>query len=478
MALQIRRGPTADRLSYTPVVGELVWDTTTNSLYIGNGSSAGGLPAGTLNSEDVQDIASSMLVGGTHNNIAFNYNDTTGNLNAQVDLTTYDGTIEAIAFKGSVFASDSTLLVDAVNGTLRGPVIADSVIIGDELDPGLSLVETSSILSTISTRPTAVLQLGGLGVTVGSDTEDSFLRVFSVGVEDTATISATTFFNGAGSNFATYTKARGTSGTPLALINNDDIYRIRFSGHDGTGFIASAQINCDVNNTVSTGIVPGRLNFLTADSGGILRSALQLTSSQEVRIPTSLLLENSSETLSVGQNGQTSRVMLFRRNRGTILAPTAMQTDDHIYTLRFSGYDGSFDRISSQIRAEVPATPTAGVVSGRLRFLTANTSGVLTTALVINESQLVTVTSNLTVGGTIFGDLTGSVFAADSTMIVDGTNGILRGQLIGSVFADDSTMIIDGTNGNIPGYISVATLKTLASTSATYADFQTAVAAL
>jgi glutamine cyclotransferase len=63
-------------------------------------------------------------------------------------------------------------------------------------------------------------------------------------------------------------------------------------------------------------------------------------------------------------------------------------------------------------------------------------------------------------------------------MIVDGTNGILRGQLIGSVFADDSTMIIDGTNGNIPGYISVATLKTLASTSATYADFQTAVAAL
>jgi len=465
MPLQIRRGTDAERLAMTQplAAGELLWITDDQRLYIGNGAT---LPTNLVSvtgytNEDAQDAAASLFSSGAHNNITFTYNDATNSLSAAVNLSNYQGTIQATSFKGSVFADDSTLLVDAVDGTLRGQVIADSVIIGNEFDPGLELIEESSTVSVIAARSSATIQITSGGVSVGNENSNNFLRMFSVGVENTATISATTFFNGSGANFATYTKARGTSGTPLALINNDDIYKIRFSGHDGTEFIASAQINCDVNNTVSTGVVPGRLNFLTADSAGILRSALQLTSSQEVRIPTSLLLENSSETLSVGQNGQTSRVMLFRRNRGTILAPTVMETDDHIYTLRFSAYDGTADRISSQIRAEVPATPTAGVVPGRLRFLTANSAGVQTTAMTC-DSQSVAVISDLTVGGTITGNLTGNV----------------RGDLIGSVFSDNSTMIIDGTNGNIPGYISVATLKTLASTSATYADFQTAVAAL
>lgn len=132
MALQIRRGPTADRMSYTPVVGELIWDTSTNSLYIGNGATAGGLPAGTLVTEDVQDIASTMLVSGTHNNISFTYNDTTGRINSSIDLSTYNGTIEAPGFKGSVYASDSTLLLNALtgsvnlDGTVKGNIVPNA----------------------------------------------------------------------------------------------------------------------------------------------------------------------------------------------------------------------------------------------------------------------------------------------------------------------------------------------------------------
>jgi hypothetical protein len=129
MALQIRRGPTADRMSYTPVVGELIWDTSTNSLYIGNGSTAGGLPAGTLVTEDVQDIASTMLVNGTHQNITFTYNDTLGRINSTFDFSSYNGTITADGFIGSHYAADSTLLLNAatgavnLNGTVKGHVI-------------------------------------------------------------------------------------------------------------------------------------------------------------------------------------------------------------------------------------------------------------------------------------------------------------------------------------------------------------------
>lgn len=54
-------------------------------------------------------------------------------------------------------------------------------------------------------------------------------------------------------------------------------------------------------------------------------------------------------------------------------------------------------------------------------------------------------------------DIIGSVFGDDSTLIVDGVNGILHGRLMGdvegSIFADDSTKLIDGILGKVVGPI-------------------------
>ena len=57
-------------------------------------------------------------------------------------------------------------------------------------------------------------------------------------------------------------------------------------------------------------------------------------------------------------------------------------------------------------------------------------------------------------------DIRGSVFADDSTMLVDATNGVLRGNFIGSVFADDSSQIIDGNSATVYGNIEATTLRT------------------
>lgn len=56
-------------------------------------------------------------------------------------------------------------------------------------------------------------------------------------------------------------------------------------------------------------------------------------------------------------------------------------------------------------------------------------------------------------------------------------NGI-TGDLTGSVFADDSSLLVDAVSGTIPGYVSLATLKTVVAASADFADFQTRIAAL
>ena len=43
MTLQVRKDTTTNRNSITPLIGEPVWDTTTNKLYLGDGTTAGGI---------------------------------------------------------------------------------------------------------------------------------------------------------------------------------------------------------------------------------------------------------------------------------------------------------------------------------------------------------------------------------------------------------------------------------------------------
>lgn len=176
MALQIRRGTDAERTAGGGVVfanGELVYVTDTDKLYIGDGATAGGMPmagtaiasigeyivADTMNSTlDLQqnlDLNGKDIIGTGNINIAgtitatgnINLGDDAGadtvNLAAQItsSLTpntdaTYDlgsstlkwNNIHAVRLdgdvEGSVFADDSTLLVDAVNNIVPSAVVS------------------------------------------------------------------------------------------------------------------------------------------------------------------------------------------------------------------------------------------------------------------------------------------------------------------------------------------------------------------
>lgn len=79
MALQIRRGLEADRSSITPLAGELIYVTDTGNLYVGNGSTAGGV----LVSSNLADDTSPSLSG----NLNLNGNDIVGTGNIDIDGT-------------------------------------------------------------------------------------------------------------------------------------------------------------------------------------------------------------------------------------------------------------------------------------------------------------------------------------------------------------------------------------------------------
>jgi hypothetical protein len=122
--------------------GELLYVTDDQRLYIGNGSTLGGVQITGYNDENAQDAAASIFTNGIHTGINFVYSDLSNRIDASVDLSNYTGVIRADAFKGSVFADDGstiggTLLVDAVagsinlNGTVKGNIIPDTNIAYD-----------------------------------------------------------------------------------------------------------------------------------------------------------------------------------------------------------------------------------------------------------------------------------------------------------------------------------------------------------
>ena len=125
MPLQIRRGTDAERLAMTQPLaqGELLYVTNTQKIYVGNGSTlAGSLTSVTgYTNADAKDAAAAAFTGGTHSGITFTYNTATDLISANVDLSNYQGILRG-DLKGSVFADDSTMLVDAVSGTIVGPV--------------------------------------------------------------------------------------------------------------------------------------------------------------------------------------------------------------------------------------------------------------------------------------------------------------------------------------------------------------------
>lgn len=157
MPLRIRRGTDAERLTITPAEGELIYTTDQKRVYVGDGTTLGGVQLTAdaivnnlesdldLNSFDIIGVGNinidgnltvtgnldGTLIGSINGNVTGNVTgDVLGNLTGNVtgDVT---GSLFGNAFGnltgdvvGSVFGNDSSLLVDGVNGKIVGPIEA------------------------------------------------------------------------------------------------------------------------------------------------------------------------------------------------------------------------------------------------------------------------------------------------------------------------------------------------------------------
>ena len=433
MPLQIRRGTTAQRLAITPLIGELVYDTTTGQLFVGNGSTLGGATTTGISTEDAQDAAASLFTTGSHSGITFAYNDAAGRIDATVTVAAtgpFDGDLT-----GSVFSDGSTLLVDGTGGRLVGP-LATSGLAGNLPVNGFAIVSTSNGNINITPNGTGqVLINSGLTIT-GNVTKAGNLLVNTTGggalqlgtsitsvdgnlvmIRNTYSANPLSGFffaqhhsNQQAVNFTFY-RTRGSGLATQQLVNGDEIAGFDFVGQgpSSTTPVGGAALTIAVDGTPSVGNVPTKFQFGTNNgSSNAVRAELSADGIWKI----DSLGAFSGTTINVVDNN----------------------------TITLGDVRLSQDGLSA-------------INTNASLFLFANGTGSVEIENVRIFGSAITVANNslgtLTVAGNVTGDLQGSVFADDSTILVDATNGVLRGNFIGSVFADDSTRIIDGTDGTI-----------------------------
>jgi len=190
-----------------------------------------------------------------------------------------------------------------------------------------------------------------------------------------------------------FQRSRGDLNIPDIVEEGDQIYNLRFSGHNGNDYQVSAQIAAivDADPADSTSAVPGGLRFFTADSAGDLQNALYIDSNQQVNVYTGLSRTNAPETSERASNDTAGVIDVYKKARGTLAAPATVNSGDYIHTFRFQAHDGSAYNTVAQIRAEASTTVGPGAIGGQLRLLVSDDTGTIGTGLFINEAKTVSV---------------------------------------------------------------------------------------
>ena len=120
MALRLRRGTDAERLIMTPPeAGELIYTTDTKAVYVGDGTTVGGLPVSgqALGIDDLGNVTVTAPNDG--------------------DILKWNGSAwintpqESLEKPGNIYGTDSTLLIDTDNSVIVGPIVANTAIVGD-----------------------------------------------------------------------------------------------------------------------------------------------------------------------------------------------------------------------------------------------------------------------------------------------------------------------------------------------------------
>ncbi len=300
---------------------------------------------------------------------------------------------------GSVFADDSTLMVDATNGTIVAPVVAN--VTGDV---------TGNLTGNVTGNLTGNVTGNLAGNVTGNVTGDVNGSVYA---DDSTLLIDGTEGKIVGPVFANVTG--NLTGNVIGDVTGN-LYGIAYGDLIGSVFAEDSTTLVDatdglikgdvVNSSVTTDSIQDNSGVSSINLSGL---AMQIGSTSNIEI---FGAAGSQVYVGGGTGGSTSGDVYLGNGTNSVIAV-------------------------SRIRGDVTGDLTGSIFSE-------------------NSSLIIDAENNIHYGdfvGSLQGDVLGNVLADDSSVMVDITTrsfiGTLTGDVIGSVFADDSSVIIDGIGNNV-----------------------------
>lgn len=163
-----------------------------------------------------------------------------------------------------------------------------------------------------------------------------------------------------------------------------------------------------------------------------------------VNTSTSTLRGAAFYQYSSGVNGSQLDLM---KARGTVGSPTTIVTGDIGSDILTWAHDGTNFLNIASIRVNTTGTVSTGIIPSTMVFRTSNTSGTLTTALTLDESQTATFTGNIVAGGTI-NKITFTTPASAATFTINSSKTVTFGNTLTFGGTDGSTVAF-GAGGTV-----------------------------
>ncbi len=330
MALRIRRGTNAQRLLITPLQGELIYTTDSKQLFVGDGTTVGGTAVDTgavafsgistdvtPDADNTRDIGAvgnrwaegrfvnifgaltgnvtGNLTGNVTGNVSGNVTgNVTGNLTGNVD-----GNVTG-DLNGSVFADDSTAIVDAIQKRILADVYNTAGTLLLSTNPATNVVSNGDVVITdnVITLLNGLdkVQFGTNGSALGTG-----LNIKSPVIANKS-IETNSLTDGVNADSFEFQVSRGTLSVPTIVQQGDPLFTIVANGYDGSAYIFSsamfAGVEAQSSNPPAPGSIPGTIGFATSDDGGITLKTLIFNSFGELGVN----MTTPTATLSVAGN--------------------------------------------------------------------------------------------------------------------------------------------------------------------------------
>ena len=190
MALQVRRGTNAERLGITPAEGELISTTDTKQLYVGDGTTAGGITstAGTIDSllADTTPQLGGTLDLNNHDITGTGNINITGTIQASGNINLGDGVGSDVINIGGVMSGDLVPNADATHDlgsttaywkeAFISQLSVDSQITAERVQADI-IADDSTVVFNAATGQIAAAQVSG--TFTGNVTGDLLGSVFA-----------------------------------------------------------------------------------------------------------------------------------------------------------------------------------------------------------------------------------------------------------------------------------------------------------